>query len=109
MITEKDLANRGPEAVMPLRNRRRTREDEDETPEPARPDARLATARSVEPGNDRHNVAAWRQGRDETIGAVTLGLEIRAAAHLAAPSPIGCSDCWRRGRDATIRILLGAQ
>lgn len=71
---------------------------------------RLEAARVLEAPPGRHWYAAWIQGRDATVAAFEAAKDDAARAkvrELPAPSVTACADCFRKGRDAVIRVIEG--
>jgi hypothetical protein len=68
----------------------------------------LEQARGLEPAA-RHWFDCWCQGRDAAIAAIERDAgDLAKARALAAPEVIGCGDCFRKGRDAVVRLFEGA-
>lgn len=67
---------------------------------------RLATARALTPqGRELHWRASWDQGRDAAIASIEVTGDTSAVRAIEAPTEIGCGDCFRRGRDAVLRLV----
>lgn len=90
-----------------------TRETEEKAP-PKREDAaadprreRLEAARKLLP-QGLHWASSWCRGRDAAIEAVERDGDAAKAREIAAPTTIACGDCFRKGRDAAIKVIEGA-
>lgn len=110
MIGADALVNRGPGALEPDRLDRRARESddaEDDSPAPSpRRGAALELARTLEPHRrETHNLAAWRSGRDAAVDACEQGMTKDASSYVPPAGPVGCGDCFRRGRNEAARVL----
>lgn len=71
--------------------------------------ARLTAARELQPAGARHWLLAWQQGRDAAVEALESGPRAAAVARaraLQAPDPGPCRDCWAKGRDAVIALMV---
>lgn len=67
---------------------------------------RLAMARTLTPqGRELHWRASWDQGRDAAVVAIEADGNTTGARALTAPDDVGCGDCFRRGRDAVVRLV----
>lgn len=90
-----------------------TRETEEKAP-PKRDDTavdpkreRLESARKLRP-QGLHWAESWLRGRDAAIEAIERDGDVAKACEIAAPAVIGCGDCFRKGRDAAIKVIKGA-
>lgn len=66
----------------------------------------FSAVRQIPPVRD-HFAAAWAAGRDAAVDAVEAGRDVGEVNAMAVPDGVGCRDCWRKGREAALRAIVG--
>ncbi len=80
-------------------------DDDQEEPDAAAIKARLDEARALSPARS-HWPRFWIAGRDAAVAAVAGGSSVADVRAGRVPD-VGCRDCWSRGRDAALKVIVG--
>lgn len=65
----------------------------------------LAKARALRPA-EGHWLAAWEAGRNAAVEAASRGVAAEDVATIKPPDTAQCADCWTKGRDAVVSLLV---